>query len=1140
MSALPGVSGALFPSRYLADALTRDAGTLHPGAVAAASSLEPRLQGWWKAVSARCGPITATRVLFDVVAMPLFGMLGFRARDVAFDGRCGQASLHTPGGATVALIVRPWATRPSATTRDVHAQAGRAGAAWCFVLAPPFLSLVAARGHATRRSIDFALPHVVARPSLDVFLAIARSDAFERVRAAHRDELSRLDALIERSRIYQDRVRRDLQHGVAAALASLAGVCEAAGRLSPRDARDDALTIVYRVLFLLFAESRDCVPHRHAIYARAYAMSRLCRDASRSSDPGSWEGLAAATRLARLGCRTSDLDAPAFNGRLFARASAASLERGRPARRPTRDSERRDAAARAALVALGSRPGPAGRESISFRDLGVEQLGTIYERVLDLPLSNDRERARPRRDRTARHSVARKQTGTFYTPQALTELVVRRTLGPLVSGATADEILALRVLDPAMGSGAFLVASCHYLASAYEHALVDEGRASATDFGDDDRANIRRLVAERCLAGVDRNPTAVQLARLSLWLTTLAAGKPLTFLDHRLRVGDSLIGAWPDDLSRLTDRRRRGSAALPLFVDDDLDAVMRRIARPLGALLERHDDTPRDVRAKETLWRQMAGESSALEPWRLALHVWCARWFWPRDAATPPPDAAESRALVAALLRGDSSLPRAHLDARLRDVVRAAAAHAFFHWPLEFPDVFYDRNGRAQDAPGFDAVVGNPPWEMLRADPLERHQDHDDDDAGIARASSRADRSLLRFVRDCGAYPSCGHGHLNLYQPFVDRALALTRRHGRIGLVLPWGLATDDGAAPLRRRLLDETAVTTIVGVDNAGALFPIHRSTRFMAVTASPGQPTQEIRAAMGLTRASDLDALPAHEIGGTPAFPLRLTPRQIVRISGPSRRLPDIRRADDLVWLERVCVSAPRLGARDGWHVAFGRELNATEARRHLTATGLPVLEGKHVTPFAVDVAAGADRLDRAMAARLLPAHPFERPRLAYRDVSGVTNRTSLIAAVVPAGCVTTHTLLCLKTPLPRDRQHFLCALFNSYVLNAIVRALMGGHVTTTIVEALPVPIWRGDKRQMTIARLGRRLAAAPGSSLAHAVLQALVARLYGLDAVDFARVLETFPLVPAADRDRAARLHERYIARDARTNGAAGLDG
>lgn len=1134
MSVLPGVSGALFPSRYLADALPRDATLLQPDAIAA-SSIERRLQGWWKAVSARCGPITATRVLFDVVAMPLFGMLGFRAHDVTFDGRCGHASLRTPGGVTVALIVHPWATRPSTATRDVHVQADRTGAAWCFVLAPPFLSLVAARGHATRRSIDFALPHVVNRPSLEAFLAIAHSAAFDL--AGMRDDAgsSRLDVLIAKSQAYQDRVRRDLQHGVAAAIASLAGVCDGAGRSSGSDARDDALTIVYRVLFLLFAESRECVPRQHAIYARAYAMSRLCLDAIQSSEPGSWEGLAAASRLARLGCRTPDLDVAAFNGRLFARASAASLERRRPARRPTHDSERRDAAARAALVALGSRRGAAGRESISFRDLGVEQLGTIYERVLDLPRSTDRGRERSRRDRASRHSAARKQTGTFYTPQALTELVVRRTLGPLVSGATADEILQLRVLDPAMGSGAFLIASCHYLAAAYEHALIDEGRASATDFDDDDRANIRRLIAERCLAGVDRNPTAVQLARLSLWLTTLAAGKPLTFLDHRLRVGDSLIGAWPDDLSRLSTHRRHPDAALPLFAGDDIAAAMRQIARPLGALFERHDDTVRDVRTKEALWRHIAGESSALEPWRQALHLWCARWFWPRDAAAPPPDAAESRALIAAVLHGDTSLPRAHVSARFRDVARSADAHAFFHWPLEFPDVFYDVDGHPKDAPGFDVVIGNPPWEMLRTDPLEREP------AGATadRASARTDRSLLRFIRDCGAYPSCDRGHVNLYQPFVDRALALTRRHGRLGLVLPWGLATDDGAAPLRARLLDETAITTIVGVDNAEALFPIHRSTRFMAITARTGSRTQETRAAMGLTRAADLDALPAHDIGSVPAFSIRLTPRQIERISGPSRRFPDVRRADDLAWIERICASSPRLGTPDGWHVTFGRELNATEARRHMTADGLPVLEGKHVTPFDVDVAASVDRLDRRTADRLLPNHPFERPRLAYRDVSGVTNRTSLIAAIVPSGCVTTHTLFCLKTPLPLDRQHFLCALFNSYVLNAIVRALMGGHVTTTIVEALPVPIWRGDREQMTIARLGRRLAAHPGSSLAQAVLHALVARLYGLADAEFARVIETFPLVPAADRDRAARLHARYIARDARTDTATGLD-
>ena len=215
----------------------------------------------------------------------------------------------------------------------------------------------------------------------------------------------------------------------------------------------------------------------------------------------------------------------------------------------------------------------------------------MYERVLDVDMprsdaaTTGSDRHRPGRSRAGGHSQLRKQSGTFYTPQALTEFVVRRTLAPLVAGRSADEILALRVVDPAMGSGAFLVAACHFLAGAYEQALVEEGRAGSPDFDDAERANARRLVAERCLAGVDLNPTAVQLARLSLWLTTLASGKPLSFLDHRLRHGNSLVGAAPADLARVRAHHgHREPAALPLFDDLDLEHSLRRVAGPLADL----------------------------------------------------------------------------------------------------------------------------------------------------------------------------------------------------------------------------------------------------------------------------------------------------------------------------------------------------------------------------------------------------------------------------------------------------------------------------------------------------------------------------------------------------------------------------
>ena len=190
--------------------------------------------------------------------------------------------------------------------------------------------------------------------------------------------------------------------------------------------------------------------------------------------------------------------------------------------------------------------------------------------------------------------------------------------------------------------------------------------------------------------------------------------------------------------------------------------------------------------------------------------------------------------------------------------------------------------------------------------------------------------------------------------------------------------------------------------------------------------------------------------------------------------------------------------------------------------------MIEGKHLSPFRTDVGAATSFVDRASAERLFPDARFDQPRLGYRDVSGVGNRLSLIAAVVPAGTLTTHTIFCLRSGLPLVMQHFLCGLFNSYVLNAVVRLLMGGHLTTTLVEGLPVPVWRGDARQRWIARLAARLARESDGPRVNARLQAEVARLYELDERDFERVLEGFPLVAEADRDLALRAFRRMWGR------------
>ncbi len=273
------------------------------------------------------------------------------------------------------------------------------------------------------------------------------------------------------------------------------------------------------------------------------------------------------------------------------------------------------------------------------------------------------------------------------------------------------------------------------------------------------------------------------------------------------------------------------------------------------------------------------------------------------------------------------------------------------------------------------------------------------------------------------------------------------------------------------------------------------------------------------GVRTASEIDALPDVDAAGdASAFPLRMSRAIVTAVGGPAMRIPDARRPDDLVWFERLARSHPALGAADGWAVTFGRELNASDDRPYFGRAGLPVIEGKHIAPFAVDARAPTHRIRPEDAARRLPDRRFDRPRLAYRDVSGAANRLSLIAAVLPAGVVSTHTLFCLRTTLPAVQQHFLCGLFNSYVLNAMVRMLMGGHVTTSLVEGLPVPRWRNTPSERRIARLAERLERRPSAPGAHAALQAAVARLYGLDGDTFARILDGFPLVPEPDRRRA----------------------
>jgi hypothetical protein len=536
--------------------------------------------------------------------------------------------------------------------------------------------------------------------------------------------------------------------------------------------------------------------------------------------------------------------------------------------------------------------------------------------------------------------------------------------------------------------------------------------------------------------------------------------------------------------------------------------ILQEAVRTRLQLTRDPDDSAAIVHAKETTLAALHASHSPLGQWSAVLDLWCAGWFWEDGSA---PDPALFRELTERLVSGRTTLPSRSTDRFLAHAAAVAARHRFLHWPLAFPEIFLDDHGEPRPAGGFDAVIGNPPWDMVRGD---------SGDTDI-RAGRRAEaRQFTDFAREAGIYRVESRAHVNRYQLFLERALQLARPGGRIGLVLPSGVVIDAGAASLRRHVFDHADVDTVTGLDNRGGIFPIHRSLRFVLLTATAGRPTRQLACRFGARAPEDLDSPGVQS-------PLMITRLLLERLSGPDDLgIPEFTGEPDLRILEKVAARVPRLGAPNGWHVQFGRELNATDDRaRFVPLPGSrgarPVLEGKQIEPFRTSTATCRHGWAGVGAARAIP----RRARLAYRDIASATNRLTLIAAIVPPRAVTTHTLFCLKTSLSHDAQHVLCALLNSFVANYLVRMRVNTHVTVALISRLPVPlISPPDPSFTTLASLSRALAGSnrPIEEMKeYARLQATVAQLYGLTKEEFEHVLGTFPLIGVETKREALEL-------------------
>lgn len=802
------------------------------------------------------------------------------------------------------------------------------------------------------------------------------------------------------SRAHAEKVSDDLKQAVFNAAESLvSGLIDdavARGRIVSAQAlteadlelyRNAALLGLYRILFILYAEARDPRLDEHRLYRDSYSaqglLDEVLRDPLRAWPENRctlWERLRALFRIYDEGLPpiTPWENIPPRGGDFF---SAATRE-GRllaEARLP----DRAVAALILDLATTAPRRG-VGRERVSFRELDIENLGAVYEGLLEyepriarettlevrvqgrtyaLPPSEvarlceeknlvlkgdfalvagtEAERLHPEapsedddeegpdeeheavggeegeadeeaedegvaKGTTARlvrrlepgdfHFVpgpGRKGSGSFYTPRPLVQDLVRHALGALVEGKTAAEIERLRVLDPACGSAHFLVEAMRFLGQALHRAYVEQysGKApphyrSTTGQGWDEhwqapdeearaansetRAWCKRRIAERCLFGVDLNPTAVQLARVALWIESAAGDRPLSYFEHHIRCGNSLLGSWMARLEappvRSLERgSRRSRARLPnegLF-EAHVRKAIEQAARARGTIDEaRPEDLLREGVEPESVKEQAFKEhlrrqaEETLAAARLLFDL--------RSASAFVPKIWREWDTLCSLVDSSDRLRR-HARSRTwwPEFERVRERERFFHWELEFPEVFLDA-----ERPGFDAVLGNPPWDKIKPDRKEFYGSHDilirafvggeldrrirelhEAHTGLERefrAYTDRIKTLAACLKKGGDYryqdwevegKSTG-GDPDAFKFFVERAHQLAREGGAVGFVVPSAIYNNEGCTGLRHLLLSEARVERFYAFENRRKIFPIDSRYKFVSLVFRRGAP--------------------------------------------------------------------------------------------------------------------------------------------------------------------------------------------------------------------------------------------------------------------------------------------------------------
>jgi hypothetical protein len=638
------------------------------------------------------------------------------------------------------------------------------------------------------------------------------------------------------------------------------------GALSKQRYFEELLRLVYRFIFLLVAEERDLLHPRRTpkatrdLYEQGYGLRRLrdraVRRAAQDRHADLWESVKIV--FGGLAAGEPRLGLPALAG-LFTRERCPHLDKSRLENR----------ALLSALFHLAWLRELSGLVRVNWRDMGPDELGYVYEGLLELVpeiTADGRSFSFAGADQSRGH--ARKTTGSYYTPDELVQLLLESALDPVVKRTVdahpdrpVEALLALAIVDPACGSGHFLLAAARRLAEQ-----IARLRAGGTPTPDDYQHALRDVVRQ-CIYGVDMNPLAVELCKVSLWMESIDPGLPLTFLESHIRSGNSLLGttralmgdqvpdaAWAplegDDKKVIASlkRRNKDEIAGQRFLAFERRNGTGALGDALRAVEEAPDGDAAALAEKEHQWTTFLA-SPAYEHEKLVFDAWCAAFLWPKERFGPVVDAAPTTAVWRAL-RDKEAPPSPALVETTR---RIAEAYGLFHWELAFPHVFAKG--------GFDVVLGNPPWERVK---LQEQEFFARRDPSIANAQNAAERKKLiaalpttnpdlwrewteatrvaqgqsHFVRESGRYPLCGKGDVNTYALFAEHNWRILAPRGRAGFVVPSGIATDDTTKEYFSTLVSEKRLASLFDFQSGPGLFGEvgHARFKFCLLTIADG----------------------------------------------------------------------------------------------------------------------------------------------------------------------------------------------------------------------------------------------------------------------------------------------------------------